>query len=56
LEYLFRESPRCGRIIEIQKISAARLYGPRAAWKDVGQRLLDDNQRTGRHELAEKDL
>jgi hypothetical protein len=52
LEYLFRESPRCGRIIEIQKINAARLYGPRAAWKDVGQRLLDDtcNQRTGRHE------
>jgi hypothetical protein len=41
LEYLFRESPRCGRIIEIQKINTARLYGPRAAWKDVGQRLLD---------------
>ena len=49
---LLRESPRCGRIIEIQKINAVRLYGPRAAWKDVGQRLLDDtcNQRTGRHE------
>ena len=41
-----------GRIIEIQKINTARLYGPRAVWKDVGQWLLDDtcNQRTGRHE------
>jgi hypothetical protein len=35
-----------------RNISAERLYGPRTAWKDVGQRLADDNcnQRTGRHE------
>ena len=43
---------RCARIIEIQKADAVRLYGPVAAWKDVGQRLLDNTcqQRTGRHE------
>lgn len=43
---------RCGRIVEIQKIDAVRLYGPTAVWKDVGQRLLDNTcqQRTGRHE------
>jgi hypothetical protein len=43
---------RCGRIVEIQKADAVRLYGPDAAWKDVGQRLLDATcqQRTGRHE------
>lgn len=43
---------RCARVIEIQKADAARLYGPDAVWKDVGQRLLDNTcaQRTGRHE------
>jgi hypothetical protein len=43
---------RCARVVEIQKVDAARLYGPDALWKDVGQRLLDDTcqQRTGRHE------
>ncbi|MEH2612951.1 hypothetical protein [Bradyrhizobium sp. AZCC 1693] len=43
---------RCRRIVEIQKADAIRLYGQDAAWKDVGQRLLDDTgtQRTGRHE------
>ena len=43
---------RCGRIVEIQKADAVRLYGPQAAWKDVGQRLLDNTcqVRTGRHE------
>ncbi|QQO19097.1 hypothetical protein JJB98_03800 [Bradyrhizobium diazoefficiens] len=43
---------RCGRIVEIQKADAARLYGPDAIWRDVGQRLLDNTctQRTGRHE------
>ena len=43
---------RCSRIVEIQKADAIRLYGQRAVWKDVGERLLDDTctQRTGRHE------
>jgi hypothetical protein len=43
---------RCCRIVEIQKADAVRLYGPRAVWKDVSQRLLDNTcqQRTGRHE------
>ncbi|WP_338077313.1 hypothetical protein [Bradyrhizobium quebecense] len=43
---------RCGRIVEIQKVDAARFYGPDAVWKDVGQRLLDNTcqQRTGRYE------
>jgi hypothetical protein len=43
---------RCSRTVEIQKVDAIRLYGARAVWKDVGQRLLDDTctQRTGRHE------
>lgn len=43
---------RCGRTVEIQKADAARLYGPDALWKTVGQRLLDNTctQRTGRHE------
>ncbi|WLB59031.1 hypothetical protein [Bradyrhizobium japonicum] len=43
---------RCARLVEIQKADAARLYGPDAVWKDVGQRLLDNTctQRTGRHE------
>lgn len=43
---------RCGRTVEIQKADAARLYGPDAVWKDVGQRLLDNTCtiRTGRHE------
>ena len=43
---------RCGRIFEIQRVDASRLYGPDAVWKEVGQRLLDGTclQRTGRHE------
>ncbi|GAA0004714.1 hypothetical protein [Bradyrhizobium diazoefficiens] len=43
---------RCGRIVEVQKADAARLYGPQVLWKDVGQRLLDNTcqVRTGRHE------
>lgn len=43
---------RCGRIVEIQKIDAIRLYGEHGVWKEVGQRLLDSTctQRTGRHE------
>jgi hypothetical protein len=43
---------RCARIVEIQKADAVRFYGPEAAWRDVGQRLLDNTcqQRTGRHE------
>jgi hypothetical protein len=43
---------RCERIVEIQKADAVRLYGAKAIWKDVGQRLLDNTcqQRTGRHE------
>src|ERR1700731_3998362 len=43
---------RCARIVEIQKADATRLYGEKAVWKDVGQRLLDNTcqQRTGRHE------
>src|SRR4051794_15132456 len=31
---------RCGRIVEIQKVDADRLYSPNAIWRDVGQRLL----------------
>jgi hypothetical protein len=43
---------RCGRIVEIQKADAVRLAGPRAVWKDLGQRLLNDTcqVRTGNHE------
>ncbi|WP_404556012.1 hypothetical protein [Bradyrhizobium niftali] len=43
---------RCGRTIEVQKVAAIRLYGPKATWGAVGQRLLDNTctQRTGRHE------
>jgi hypothetical protein len=46
------ECRRCARTVEIQKPDAARLYGPDAIWKDVGQRLLDNTctRRTGRHE------
>jgi hypothetical protein len=52
-EHILRVScRRCARIVEIQKADAVRLYGPEAAWKSVGQRLLDNTcqQRTGRHE------
>lgn len=52
-QHLLRvECRRCGRTVEIQKADAARLYGPDALWKTVGQRLLDNtcSQRTGRHE------
>ena len=43
---------RCERTVEIQTVDAVRLYGGKAVWKDVAQRLLDDTclQRTGRHE------
>lgn len=43
---------RCERIVEIQKADAVRLYGTKAIWKDVGQRLLDNTcqHRTGSHE------
>jgi hypothetical protein len=43
---------RCGRIVEIQKVDAVRLYRSQAIWRDIGQRLLDDTcqQRTGRYE------
>jgi hypothetical protein len=43
---------RCQRTVEIQTSDAVRLYGGKAVWKDVAQRLLDDTcqQRTGRHE------
>jgi hypothetical protein len=43
---------RCDRTVEIQTADAVRLYGGKAIWKDVAQRLLDDTcqQRTGRHE------
>jgi hypothetical protein len=43
---------RCGRIVEIQKADAVRLYGAQAVWKEVGKRVLDDicQQRTGRYE------
>jgi hypothetical protein len=43
---------RCGRVVEIQKADAARLYGD-ARWKDVGQKLLDNTcqvRRGGRYE------
>jgi hypothetical protein len=43
---------RCKRTVEIQTVDAVRLYGGKAIWKDVGQRLLDDTcqRRTGRRE------
>ena len=43
---------RCERTVEIQTVDAVRLYGGKATWKDVAQRLLDDTcqVRTGRHE------
>ena len=43
---------RCGRIVEIQKADALRLYGAEAVWRGVRQRLLDDTctHRTGRYE------
>jgi hypothetical protein len=43
---------RCERTVEIQTVDAVRLYGGKAVWRDVAQRLLDDTcqQRTGRHE------
>jgi hypothetical protein len=43
---------RCERTVEIQTVDAIRLYGGKATWKEVGQRLLDDTcqNRTGSHE------
>lgn len=51
-ELLRVECLRCFRIVEIQRLDAVKLYGPDAAWKDVGRRLLDNGcqHRTGRHE------
>jgi hypothetical protein len=51
-EVLRVECLRCLRVVEIRKMDAIRLCGPHAIWKDVGQRLLDNDcqQRTGRHE------
>ena len=52
-QHLLRVScRRCGRIVEIQKVDAIRLFGDAAIWADVGRRLLDDTctQRTGRYE------
>ncbi len=51
-ELLRVECLRCRRVVEIQKADAIRLYGPRAVWKDAGQRLLNDGcrHRTGRHQ------
>jgi len=43
---------RCGRIVDIHKTDALRLYGPWAIWKDAAQKLLDNtcSARTGRYE------
>jgi hypothetical protein len=43
---------RCERTVEIQTVDAIRLYGGKAVWREVGQRLLDNacQERTGRHE------
>jgi hypothetical protein len=43
---------RCARTVEIQTVDAIRLYGGKAIWKEVAQRLLDDTcqQRTGSRE------
>lgn len=43
---------RCDRIVEIQKADAVRYFGQHAIWKDVGQKLLNQNcqNRTGRYE------
>jgi hypothetical protein len=43
---------RCERVVEIQTVDAVCLYGGKAVWKDVAQRLLDNTcqQRTGRYE------
>ena len=46
---------RCRRTVEIQKVDAIRLYGRRAIWKDVGQRLLDDTC-TGLSDAAPDDM
>ncbi len=36
------ECRKCSRIVEISRSDAIRLYGPQAAWRDVGTKLLDD--------------
>ena len=43
---------RCGRIVDIHKTDALRLYGPWPIWKDAAQKLLDNtcSARTGRYE------
>jgi hypothetical protein len=43
---------RCERTVEIQTVDAVRLYGGKAIWTEVAQRLLDDTcpQPTDRHE------
>jgi hypothetical protein len=50
--FWWRPSARCERTLEIQTADAIRLYGGKAIWKEVGQRLLDDTcqQRTGSHD------
>jgi hypothetical protein len=44
---------RCGRAVEIRRLDAVRLYGPRATWREVGERLLDDGCRTRTGRLEE---
>jgi hypothetical protein len=43
---------RCGRLVEIAKADALRLYGEGVGTKEVAQRVLDNTcvSRTGRHE------
>lgn len=36
------ECLKCFRIVEISRTDAIKLYGPRAIWRDVGCKLLDD--------------
>lgn len=51
-ELLRVECRRCSRCVEIQRLDAIMLHGPDIAWRDVGQRLLDEGCRirTERHE------
>jgi hypothetical protein len=41
-----REGRYRGRIIEIQKVDAVRLYVSGSLWKQIGQRRLDAGERT----------
>jgi hypothetical protein len=51
-ELLRVECSRCFRTVEIQRLDAIKLYGPRSVWREVGQHLLDNGcqHRTGSHE------